>query len=861
LQDIRDPNGSVTFVGKSEVRDVSFSPYYPNYFAGVFENGSIQLWDIRKNNQALQVIQAHHGLVLTLDWHPTNPNALATGGRDRSIKCWDLTAKAAAGPYARIQTIAGVGRVKWKPGPSHVPGTVTPVNHTSTLASCASLMDHKIHIWHVQQPYLPRVTLGNHRDVVTSMEWIRNDTTMISSAKDGNVQIVVLDKDIAVIEPRDNRLTASVAFGTGGADLRDASTLGTDPEDEDHSNMAPRSLSVTVEDLSASTRSNDSTSSSLQSSRDFTLTRGLSNSSVRSDTSDEGSAATTDTSEEDIYIPVQHLPTTAMGWSCHNHLAVVNDAINRNVSVTGDDLFTCPNSVTATKSDSSTNTNSPSSSTAVSGDYTSPLRVKPTVAPVTGVKGMLTVFGVESASAAPTSANNRTLFAETEDADHVLGFDPEVFQFLAENYIFQGESIAECCEHNASMAAQVNRPQLAQVWAMLKLLYGTVEHVPGPINQGPGDYKSSKVSTPALSTRNPRHMVTDQGTKSKRNSLALHSPNPSNVLTPTQGLDNYPLTPSMVLTPVSFSANATPPNESVSDFDDLAQLTSGHESSTPLLPQNLSSVESNKSDLAASLSLLSIMDGNAPSSPANSFAATRDHHEWQEVTRELLTFYADQGDVQTCVTVLLVLNPYRPPDVRGVPTAQPEPLVEIERKIAMQWFYSYIEFLQRLGLWNCANHVIQWSREDSIRSLNQKSTVVATSCANCQKPIPNDRPAWGCDRATCRRVVSPAAPVPAPPVPGSAPGPSPYTAVSTHSLCALCHKPVKGLWVWCQGCGHGGHLSHLIDWFKTERACPTGCSHMCLSDPNFQSLLHQHSGVPKSDSSGELALTPDITVS
>ncbi len=849
LQDIRDPNGSVTFVGKSEVRDVSFSPYYPNYFAGVFENGSIQLWDIRKNNQALQVIQAHHGLVLTLDWHPTNPNALATGGRDRSIKCWDLTAKAAAGPYARIQTIAGVGRVKWKPGPSHVPGTVTPVNHTATLASCASLMDHKIHIWHVQQPYLPRVTLGNHRDVVTSMEWIRNDTTIISSAKDGNVQIVVLDKDIAVTEPHDTKLTASVAFGSGGADLRDASTLGTDPDDDD--TTAHRSLNVTVEDLTASTRSTDSASSSLQSS--LTLTRGLSSSSIRSDTSDEGSAAMTDTSEEDIYIPVQHLPTTAMGWSCHNHLAVVNDAINRNISVTGEDLFTCPNSVTATKSDSATNTNSPSLSTASSGDYSSPLRVKPSVAPVTSVKGMLSVFGVESATAAPISANNKTLFAEPEDADHVLGFDPEVFQFLAENYIFQGASIAECCEHNASIAEQVNRPQLAQVWAMLKLLYGTVEHVPGVIHHGPGERQSSKVSTPALS-RNAPQLATDPGTKSKRNSMALLSPNPSNVLTPTQGLDNnYPLTPSMALTPMSFSANATPPNES-SDFDDLAQLTSGHESSTPLLPQNLSSVESNKSDLAASLSLLSIMDGNAPSNPANSFAATRDHREWQEVTRELLTFYADQGDVQTCVTVLLVLNPYRPPDARGTPAVQPEPLVEIERKIAMQWFYSYIEFLQRLGLWNCANHVIQWSREDSIRSLNQKSTVVATSCANCQKPIPNDRPAWGCDRPTCRRV----APVTASTVPNSA-TPSPYTAVSTHSLCALCHRPGKGLWVWCQGCGHGGHLAHLIDWFKTERACPTGCSHMCLSDPNFQSLLHQHS-VPKSDSSSELALSADIAV-
>lgn len=41
-------------------------------------------------------------------------------------------------------------------------------------------------------------------------------------------------------------------------------------------------------------------------------------------------------------------------------------------------------------------------------------------------------------------------------------------------------------------------------------------------------------------------------------------------------------------------------------------------------------------------------------------------------------------------------------------------------------------------------------------------------------------------------------------------------------------QPVKGLYVWCQGCGHGGHLQHLKDWFDGNSLCPTaGCGHIC----------------------------------
>lgn len=38
---------------------------------------------------------------------------------------------------------------------------------------------------------------------------------------------------------------------------------------------------------------------------------------------------------------------------------------------------------------------------------------------------------------------------------------------------------------------------------------------------------------------------------------------------------------------------------------------------------------------------------------------------------------------------------------------------------------------------------------------------------------------------------------------------------------------VRGIYVWCQGCAHGGHINHMREWFNGNRQCPVGCGHFC----------------------------------
>ena len=120
---------------------------------------------MRKNTQPELKFTAHKGLVLTVDWHPTNANVLASGGRDRYVKIWELAD--VRQPKQTIQTIASVGRVSWRPaGVMHI-------------ATSASLMDNSIHMWDTKRPFIPVASMKGHSDIASGISWM--DTPVSSN--------------------------------------------------------------------------------------------------------------------------------------------------------------------------------------------------------------------------------------------------------------------------------------------------------------------------------------------------------------------------------------------------------------------------------------------------------------------------------------------------------------------------------------------------------------------------------------------------------------------------------------------------------------------------------------------------------
>jgi len=45
-------------------------------------------------------------------------------------------------------------------------------------------------------------------------------------------------------------------------------------------------------------------------------------------------------------------------------------------------------------------------------------------------------------------------------------------------------------------------------------------------------------------------------------------------------------------------------------------------------------------------------------------------------------------------------------------------------------------------------------------------------------------------------------------------------------------------WCWCQSCRHGGHASHLAEWFASKSVCPVAeCMCHCAKQDGFAASL------------------------
>ena len=109
--------------------------------------------------------------MLSVDWHPNRSTILASGGRDRYVKIWDLSDMdmKQQQPQQTIQTIASVGRVAWRP------------NCSDQIATSASLMDNNIHLWDTQRPCIPLASMNGHSDIASGILWLDTPASSDSS--------------------------------------------------------------------------------------------------------------------------------------------------------------------------------------------------------------------------------------------------------------------------------------------------------------------------------------------------------------------------------------------------------------------------------------------------------------------------------------------------------------------------------------------------------------------------------------------------------------------------------------------------------------------------------------------------------
>lgn len=211
----------------------------------------------------------------------------------------------------------------------------------------------------------------------------------------------------------------------------------------------------------------------------------------------------------------------------------------------------------------------------------------------------------------------------------------------------------------------------------------------------------------------------------------------------------------------------------------------------------------------------------------------------------------DRGDVQTCVAVISLLKEFHPSVILAMESVEKEKERAARGAVGhsindrfKSWYWSYIDLLQRHELYSHAAEVIQLCNDVDLKKMNQKSTTLSLICPVCKHA--SQQTGIGCTnkmctktrmtncsiwsdhakrrdahrrgRGCCSRVSPFCSPASLSCVLFVSPSPSP----------AVSQLTVTGVYVWCQGCGHGGHMSHMQAWFGKHSFCPTGCLHRCV---------------------------------
>ncbi|OBZ65249.1 WD repeat-containing protein 24 [Grifola frondosa] len=142
-----------------------------------------------------------------------------------------------------------------------------------------------------------------------------------------------------------------------------------------------------------------------------------------------------------------------------------------------------------------------------------------------------------------------------------------------------------------------------------------------------------------------------------------------------------------------------------------------------------------------------------------------------EALRERFETFADEGDVQMCALLSLVV----PDELR------------IQRSRVTRFLEAYIDVLWRLRLHTAAAYMRKFVEAEEIRATTALQTTIYTTCRRCRKPI--QLPVTGIFHA------------------GRPSGSYAYCLACKDNItrCSICHLPVRALMFQCPICMHGGH--------------------------------------------------------
>lgn len=165
-----------------EVADVQWYPHHtvrPSWCVST-SNQKALLWDLaRPSNNAIQnVLHRHVRAITDINFHPQDPELLATCSIDTFVYCWDM--RSPRRPVAKwAEWRAGATQVKWN--------RINPYQ-------IASSHHHSFYIWDSRMGALPLLKIEDaHEGKINGLDFNSNENRLISCSNDKTIKIWDLD--------------------------------------------------------------------------------------------------------------------------------------------------------------------------------------------------------------------------------------------------------------------------------------------------------------------------------------------------------------------------------------------------------------------------------------------------------------------------------------------------------------------------------------------------------------------------------------------------------------------------------------------------------------------------------------------
>lgn len=192
--DVRTNADPIVLEPKSrQVRDCQFNPHDNCTLSACFDNGTMQIFDIRQPGHFVKKIFVHDGAASCLAYHPTRQGIVACGGAlarhtsgnfGQAFKLKIVAPERDASTLRAMKVLGGVRSIAWRPGS-------TSSASMDIAMSLDSPVDNDVLVWDAENAtnYWPLARFGGHSNHVTRIAFVSRSSVdaILSVGKDGKL--------------------------------------------------------------------------------------------------------------------------------------------------------------------------------------------------------------------------------------------------------------------------------------------------------------------------------------------------------------------------------------------------------------------------------------------------------------------------------------------------------------------------------------------------------------------------------------------------------------------------------------------------------------------------------------------------